>query len=83
MREWKPVSEKRWAKVKWTKNNLHPLVTMDTDLLSREVSNKNLLPIFNTTSGKHICADMLNKLKNQCPSHVDFKRGRTGGHAGT
>jgi hypothetical protein len=40
----KPVSERQWVKndVKWSerKRNLHPLVTMDTDRLSREISNK-------------------------------------------
>jgi hypothetical protein len=44
--EWKPVSERHWAKNderKWSerKRNLHPLVTMDTDSLSREVLKQN------------------------------------------
>jgi hypothetical protein len=46
--EWKPVSERQWAKNderKWSerKRNLYPLVTMDTDSLSREVANKRFL----------------------------------------
>jgi hypothetical protein len=54
MREWKPVTEKQWAKndeQKWSerKRNLHPLVTMDTDSLSREESNKNVLWILKKT----------------------------------
>jgi hypothetical protein len=47
--EWKPVSERQWAKNderKCTerKKNLDPLVSMDAESLPREVSNKwNLL----------------------------------------
>jgi hypothetical protein len=41
MREWKPVSERQWAKVKSTKEKPSPTgKTMDTDSVSREVSNK-------------------------------------------
>jgi hypothetical protein len=48
MREWKPVSERQWAKNderKWSERerNFHPLVTMDKESLSREVSNKNFI----------------------------------------
>jgi hypothetical protein len=43
--EWKPVSERQWAKNderKWSerKRNLDSLVTRDADSLSREVWNK-------------------------------------------
>jgi hypothetical protein len=46
--EWKPVSEKQWAKNdewKWSerKRTLHPLVTMDTHSLCREVPNNMIL----------------------------------------
>jgi hypothetical protein len=44
--DWKPVSERQWAKNderKWSEPKTH-LVTMDTGSLSREVSNKNYLP---------------------------------------
>jgi hypothetical protein len=38
--EWKPVSERQWAKSDERKWNLHPLVTMDTHSIHKEVSNK-------------------------------------------
>jgi hypothetical protein len=46
--EWKPVSERQWAKNdkgKWSegKRNLHPLVTADTNSYSRAVWNKYIL----------------------------------------
>jgi hypothetical protein len=40
--EWMKTSERKWSE---RKRNLHPLVTTDTDLLSREVSNKHNLVI--------------------------------------
>jgi hypothetical protein len=46
--EWKPVSERQWAKNdegKWSegKRKLHPLVTEDTNSYSRAVSNEYIL----------------------------------------
>jgi hypothetical protein len=35
--EWAKNDERKWSE---RKRNLHPLVTMDTDSLSTEVSNK-------------------------------------------
>jgi hypothetical protein len=41
--EWMKSSERKWSE---RKRNLHPLVTMDTDSLSREVSNKKSKILF-------------------------------------